>query len=131
MWTIYLVLFVAVAVMYSLTVMQRRLKQSSPQQRTINYIVTIGEFAAIIAALTAIFMIFCVEKSTCQYGCLGPLRMRLNHDPEIADVKRVQTIICADTVTAQQALDALNARSDSLAAQYGRQVFDKLHKDNA
>lgn len=128
MWQVYVMVLLSAILIYGMTAMRRRLARASPHQRYLDYIAIVGEFAAIVAALTAVFLTLMVDRQTCQYGRVGPLRMKLNNDQELADIKHMQNLLCADSTTAKQSLAALNERPNSAAAQYGRRVYAKLHQ---
>lgn len=129
MWLPYLAVILFAGLIYFLAVARRRIRASNGQQKNVETIATIGELAAVLAAVTAVYVAFHVERSTCQFGKQSPLKMR--YSEKFQDIKRVHDIHCADTATARASLRALQRNSPkSAAAEYAQKAFAVLHEKN-
>jgi hypothetical protein len=126
MWLPYLAVILSAGLIYFLAVARRRIRSSSPQQKNVETIAIVGELAAVLAAVTAVYVAFHVERSSCQFGKRNPLNVRYNG--QFKDIKRVHEIHCADTATASASLQALQRDSPkSAATAYAQQAFEILH----
>lgn len=127
MWLLYILLLVAAALVYGMTMMRRRIQQAPPYQRQQGYIIMVGEFAAVIAALTTAYLLLTVEKQQCHFGKIGPLKMKMTKDPQLLAIRQVEQVISGDPVVAQQALKLLSQHPQSLATRFAQQAYSALN----
>lgn len=130
-WPRYLALLLIVFALYYVFVVRRRLASVSPHQRHISLIAMLGELAAVLAAATAVYVGFFVDRSSCQFGQVGPMRLRYANggNPQYAEIAQVHTVHCADSQAAQQALRKLQRSApNGPAARYAQHAYSILHE---
>ena len=127
MWVFYILLLVAAALVYGTTMARKRMQQAPPHQRQLGYITIVGEFAAVVAALTTAFLILSVDKQQMHFGKVGPLRMRTTKDPQLQAIRQVEQVISGDPSAAQKALFELTKHPQSLACRFAQQAYNALN----